>query len=666
MRRRVEELRGEIRRHEYLYYTLARPELSDLEFDRLMAELRRLEEAHPELATDDSPTRRVGGEAVPGLDSAVHAVPMLSLDNSYSEDELEEWYGRVSRGLDGAAPALVAELKIDGVSLSLVYEHGVLARAVTRGNGEVGDVVTANARAIGAIPLRLPVEHPVVEVRGEVTMTRAAFSALNAARHQDGEEGFANPRNAAAGALRLLDPRESATRRLSFFSYQLARLTGHVVASHSEGLDLLASWQIPVSPGWRRCPDMNAVHGFISEWGGRRADLPFDIDGVVIKVDSRYQQDQLGATSKYPRWAIAFKYPPEGERTRVAGIRIQVGRTGVLTPVADLEPVRLAGSTVARATLHNAEEVARLDVRVGDTVWVTKGGDVIPKVVAVDPSCRSEDAEAFSMPDRCPVCGSAVERDPGEVAVRCPNPSCPAVQRQRLRHFVSRAGMDIEGLGRHAIDQLVAAGLVTDPASLWELEPRRLAALPQWGRRSAENLGRALARAAQQPLSRLLVALGIRHVGERAARLLAQRFGSLTAVSRAEPSALEQIPGIGPRIAASVCAFFADPDSRRMVERLQRVGIDPVHEVGDDGGGDRPLAGVVFVLTGTLSRPRAEITRLLEEGGARVVDTVSRSTDYLVAGEAAGGKLARARSLAVPVLTEAELVALLRGKGVPW
>lgn len=665
--RRVEELRREIRRHEHLYYVLARPELSDVEFDGLMAELRRLEEANPELVTVDSPSQRVGGRPLAGLESAAHAVPMLSLDNSYSEDELEEWYGRVCRILEGEAPVLTAELKIDGVSLSLVYEHGLLKHAVTRGDGEVGDLVTANARAIGGIPLRLSEELPLIEVRGEAAMTRPTFEALNALRREEGEEPFANPRNAAAGAIRLLDPRESAARRLSFFAYQVARLEGRRVESHSEGLELLSEWQFPVNPGWRRCTGIVEVREFLTGWGQRRRELPFDIDGVVVKVDSLGLQQRLGATSKYPRWAIAFKYPPEGVRTRVSGIRIQVGRTGVLTPVADLAPVKLAGSTVSRATLHNAEEVTRLGVRVGDMVWITKGGDVIPKVVAVDPAGRPVESTPFSMPEQCPACGSPVQREEGGVAVRCSNRSCPAVQRQRMLHFVSRSGMDVEGLGPRSVERLQAAGLISDVPSLWELDRGALASLPGWGQKSAENLLSQLDQARKRPLWRLLAALGIRHVGARAARILADRFGTLSALEAAGVDEMERVPGIGPRTAASVDAFFADEENKRMIQRLRRVGVDPrAEEKSPPVGAAGLLAGLTFCLTGTLSRPRPRIKALLEGAGARVTDSVSGSTSYLVAGDASGSKLQRAKELGVEVLNEGEMLHLLQERGVSW
>jgi len=662
---RVDWLRREIRRHEHLYYVLARPEITDYAFDELMSELRRLEAARPELVSPDSPTQRVGGEPVDELPQVRHFTPMLSLDNSYNEGELEEWYARATRGLGRAPGGLVGELKIDGVSLALTFEGGVLARAVTRGNGEVGDEVTGNARTIRALPLALPEAVPLLEVRGEVYLPREVFSALNRARREEGEEPFANPRNAAAGSIRLLDPRECARRRLAFFAYQAPRAQGVAFERHSQILERLAAWGFAVNPGWRRCADLSEVHAFIAEWGGRRSGLGFDIDGVVVKVDDLEEQRRLGTTAKFPRWAVAYKYPPEGERTRVKGIVVQVGRTGTLTPVAELEPVFLAGSTVSRATLHNADEVARLDVRVGDLVWVAKGGDVIPKVVAVDPSARPAGATPFRMPEACPECGTAVVREPGEVAVRCPNRACPGVQRQRLFHFVSRAGMDIEGLGRRFVEQLLSAGVIGDPASLWDLDAEGLAELPQWGEKSAANLLAQLEAARTRPLWRLLVALGIRHVGEKAAKVLASRFGSLEALARAGEEELEQAEGIGPTIAASVVAFFADDENAGLVRRLRQRGVDPREEVVS-AAVERPLDGLTFVLTGTLARPREQVAGLLEQAGAKVADSVSRRTSFVVAGVEAGSKLAKARELGVKVLDEKGLKRLLAEKGVAW
>ena len=662
VRRRVEALRETIRRHDRLYYVEARPEIPDHEYDRLFAELRELEARYPELVTPDSPTQRVGGEPLEGLEQVEHAVPMLSLDNTYDLGELRDWYGRVTRALGREPDGLTAELKIDGVSIALIYENGRLTRAVTRGNGRVGDDVTANARTIRSVPLSLETPLPLLEVRGEVYMPRSVFAGLNRERRAAGEPEFANPRNATAGSIRLLDPREAARRRLARWCYQIARIEGRTLTRHTEAMALLTGLGFPVNPGFEPCPDLSCVEAFIERWRERRPDLDFDTDGVVVKVDRLDEQAALGATARAVRWAVAYKYPPEGRRTRVLDIVVQVGRTGVLTPVAILEPVRISGSTVSRATLHNFEELARLDVRIGDTVWVTKGGEVIPKIEAVDLSRRPADAKPFPAPTRCPACGTPVVREPGEVAIRCPNPACPAVVLARLRHFVSRQGMEIEGLGGRLLEQLVDAGLVTDPASLWELDPERLAALPGWGEVSAANLVRQLEEARTRPLHRLLFALGIPHVGERAARRLAQRFRTMAALEAAPAEAMEALDGIGPVIARSVRRWFDEAENRRLIERLRAVGVT-MEEPEAATEAARPLEGLTFVLTGALSRPRREIARRLEALGATVSGSVSSKTDYLVAGEKAGSKLEKARTLGVPVLDEAGLERLIAERG---
>ncbi len=658
IRRRVEELRREIARHDRLYYVEARPEIPDHEYDRLFAELKRLEEAHPELVTPDSPTQRVGGEPLEELEQVEHAVPMLSLDNTYSLGELRSWYERVVRQLGHRPEGLTAELKIDGVSIALIYEDGVLVRAVTRGNGRVGDDVTANARTIRTVPLAIGARLPLLEVRGEVYMPRSVFRELNRRRRAEGEPEFANPRNATAGSIRLLDPREAARRRLAVWCYQVARIRGRTLARHSEAMALLAELGFPVNPGFEVCSTLEAVVSFVERWREQRHGLDFETDGVVVKVDRLDEQQVLGATARAVRWAVAYKYPPEGKKTRVLDIVVQVGRTGVLTPVAVLEPVQISGSTVSRATLHNFEELRRLDVRIGDTVWVSKGGEVIPKVEAVDLSARPPGARPFPVPERCPACGTPVVREAGEVAVRCPNRSCPAVVLARLKHFVSRGGMEIEGLGPRLLEQLVTEGLVTDPASLWGLDPERLAALPGWGETSAANLMRQLEEAKARPLSRVLFALGIPHVGERAARILAGRFRTMDALLAAGVEEMEALEGIGPVIARSLRRWLDDPGNRELIRRLREAGLrmEEPEEAPAQGG----LDGLSFVLTGTLSRPRPELQRRLEELGARVSGSVSGRTSYVVAGASPGSKLERARTLGVPVLGEDELEALVR------
>jgi DNA ligase (NAD+) len=660
--RRAEELRRLIRYHDHRYYTLAAPEITDFEYDRLFAELQEIEERRPELAILSSPTRRVGGEPLEGLDQVEHAVPMLSLDNSYSRDELHSWHERVCRELGYPPETLAAELKIDGVSISLIYVDGKLERAVTRGDGQVGDDVTANARTIRQLPLEVDGLPEMVEVRGEVYLARSVFDDLNRARRAAGEREFANPRNAAAGAIRLLDSREASRRRLAVWCYQLARADGHQADSHVAALEWLGDLGFPISPGLELCSGMAEVEAFIERWETRRKDLDYETDGIVIKVDRESERAALGSTARSVRWAVAYKFPPEGRTTTLEDILIQVGRTGVLTPVAVLEPVSIAGSTVSRATLHNFDEVARLDARVGDTVWVAKGGEVIPKVVGVVHSERPPGSEPFVTPSACPVCATPVERQPEEVALRCPNGRCPAVVGARLRHFVSRGAMEIEGLGGRSLEQLVAAGLVTDEASLWDLEGETLAKLPGWGEVSAANLIGELEAARARPLHRLLFALGIPHVGERAAKLLAARFGSIDGLISAEPEALEALDGIGPVIAASVTRWFAESRNLTILRRLADRGVDPPEQVDDDGAA-KILSGLTFVITGTLSRPRRELKDALESSGATVAGSVSSKTSYLVAGKDAGSKLAKARELGVEVLDEAGLMELLGSPG---
>ncbi len=656
--RRIEELREEIRRHDRLYYVEANPEISDLEYDRLFSELRELELDHPELVSSTSPTQRVGGEPLTGLESVTHQMPMLSLDNSYSKADLETWYERMGRELDGEPGDLAAELKIDGVSISLTYENGRLVTAVTRGNGLVGDDVTAAARTIRNLPLELEGGPPLLEVRGEVHMPRSVFRELNRQRGERGEDPFANPRNATAGAIRLLDSKETARRRLSVWCYQVARAKGWPLVSHVENLERLRSVGFPVSPGFARFDGLAEVEAYIDHWQGRRTELDFETDGIVVKLDSIERQRFVGATARAVRWAVAYKFPPEGVTTRLEDVIVQIGRTGVLTPVAALDPVRVAGSTVSRATLHNFDEVARLDLRIGDLVWVAKGGDVIPKIEGVVLTQRPADAAAVVVPETCPSCGTPVVNDSDEVALRCPNPECPAVVASRLRHFVSRGAMDIDGLGGKLLDQLARDGLITDAASLWDLRVDDLRELAGWGETSGTNLVEELDRARGTQLHRLLFGLGVPHVGERAAKVLAQRFGSLEGLAGATIEELEEINGVGPVMAAAVRDWFTEAGNLALLERLRSRGVDPRQEVAEPDGGP-PLDGLVFVITGTLSRPRNELRDRLEELGAKVSTSVSSRTSTLVAGEGSGGKLAKARALGVGVVDEEGLEALV-------
>jgi DNA ligase (NAD+) len=661
-RARAEALREAIHRADYHYYVLDAPEVDDATYDAWMRELRDLEARFPELVTPDSPTQRVGGRPAEGFAQVRHPVPLLSLDNAFGPEELREFDARLRRWLGDARPRYVVELKIDGLSVALTYEDGVFVQGATRGDGTVGEDVTANLRTLREVPLRLREAVPgTLVVRGEVYMPRSAFLALNARRQAEGQPLFANPRNAGAGSLRQLDPRVTAERGLRLFCYQI--LVGPRL-DQWEALQALRRWGFPVNPHGRLCADVEEALAYCESWRDRRQELDYATDGLVVKVDQVELQERLGATGHAPRWAVAYKFPAEVARTRVRAIGVSVGRTGVLTPMAELEPVVIAGTTVSRASLHNADWVAAKDVRPGDTVWVRKAGEVIPEVVEVDPTGRPEGAEPFVMPDRCPVCDGPVVRVPGEAAHRCTNPTCPAQVMGLLIHWGARSAMDIEGLGEKTVRALLEAGLVRDPADLYGLTVEQLQALPRFAEKSAQNLVAAIQASRDRPLWRLLVALGIRFVGERVAQVLARHFRSLDALARASEEELAAIPDIGPKIAASVASFFADPDNRALLARLRAAGVrqeDPEPEPAPAPTG--PLAGKTFVLTGTLPRwTREEATRAIEAAGGRVTDSVSRRTDYVVAGERPGSKLDRARALGIPVLDEDGLRALLEGR----
>ena len=657
--RRIEELRSEIRRHERLYYVDGRPELTDTQFDRMMSELANLERSHPDLVVPDSPTRRVGGEPSEGFATVEHALPMLSLENAYSWEEAEAWRARVVRALGEEPGGYVAELKIDGLSIALRYEGGVLVRGATRGDGVRGEDVTDNVRTIRTIPLRLS-EPATLEARGEVFYPRSAFRKLNAEREAAGEPLFANPRNAAAGTLRLLDSRITAKRGLAACLYSIAQ-AGELPETQSATLERLKALGLPAHPHWRRFATFDEVREFVERWETARADLDFETDGVVVKVDDRRLQEELGSTAKSPRWAFAYKYRPEDATTVVREISVHVGRTGVMTPVAHFDPIVLAGTTVKRATLHNYEDLARKDVRVGDTVVVEKGGDVIPKVVRVVPEKRPPESVPFAMPETCPVCGDPVAREPGEVATRCVNPACPAVVREALRHFCSRRAMKIEGLGERLVDQLVNEGLLSDVASIYALTAESLAKLDRWGEKSASNLVAEIEQSKANDLSRLLFALGIRHVGEKAAGTLARRFGSLDAILEATEDSLQGVEEVGPNTASAVTAWFSHPRHRELVEKLRRHGVNLLSKETRPAT-DGPLAGKTVVITGALPGvTRDDAARLLQAAGARISGSVSKKTDYVVAGEAAGSKLEKAKSLGVETVTWEEMLELAEG-----
>ncbi len=664
-RQRHADLVAEIRRAGELYYVHDRPELTDAEYDAMVRELIALEEEHPELVTPDSPTQRVGGTPVTELPEVRHEVPLLSLENGYSPEDVDAWLQRVVERLDGRVPDVVCELKIDGLSVSLVYEEGQLVRAATRGDGATGEDVTPNVRTIRALPVELtgPRVPRLVEVRGEVYFPEKAFEALNRSREEAGEPLFANPRNAAAGSLRLLDSRITAQRRLSAFLYSVARWEGPgAPATQSDALAALERLGLPVHPHRALARGREAIGAFLEEWREKRRTLPFETDGVVLKVDRLEDQARLGQTAKFPRWALAYKFPPEEATTRVTAIVVQVGRTGVLTPVAEFEPVLLAGSTVRRATLHNYEDLARKDVRVGDTVAVEKGGDVIPKVTRVLLDRRPDGAAAFEMPAACPACGERVVREDGAVAVRCVNPSCPAQVREAIRHFVSRKAMDVEGLGDERIDQLVTEGLVDGIASLYSLEVERLAPLARWGEKSAANVVGQLAKSKEQGLSRLLFGIGIREVGEKTARTLARRFGSVEELAKASEEDLTAVSEIGPETARAVREWFGRQANRKLLAQLRGAGVRMTGR-DEKPAGEGPLAGKVFVLTGTLAgRTRDEAAAQIEGAGGKVTSSVSKKTTAVIAGEDPGSKLEKARALGVPVWDEEQLEAALEGR----
>lgn len=652
---RARALADEIRRHERLYFVDAKPEITDREFDLLVKELEALEERHPELRTPDSPTGRVGGAPLEGFEPVEHDVPMLSLANTYDEEEVRDFDRRVREGLPGEAVRYHVELKFDGVAVSARYEGGVLVRGATRGDGRRGDDITANLRTVRALPLRVD-ETRRFEVRGEVYMTRADFAALNGARLSADLPTYANPRNTTAGTLKLLDPRLVAERKLRMFVYQLAdRLPG--VDSQSVAMERLLGLGFPVNGHRALCADVDALLERIEHWRDRRHELPYETDGLVVKVDSLAHQARLGATSKAPRWAIAFKFPADGRPTLLTAIRVQIGRTGIATPVAELEPVVVGGSTVRRATLHNLDEIERKDIRPGDTVLVEKGGDVIPKVAAVVLEKRPKGLRRWKFPSRCPVCVTALVRDEEEVAFRCVNVACPAQREGRIEHFAARGAMDIEGLGPALVSQLVGKGLVHDVGDLFSLRFEDVVALERMGETSARNLLEGIERAKGRPLHRVLFALGIRHVGAHVARVVAEELGTMESVEAADVERLTAIHDVGGTVAESIAEFLARDESRALLRKLRDAGL-PMTEPRAEGG--KPLEGLTFVITGSLStHTREQAADALRSRGARVAGSVSRATSYLVAGEESGSKRKKAEDLGIPVLDEAAFHRLL-------
>jgi DNA ligase (NAD+) len=652
----LEKLREEIRRHEEFYYVHDNPEISDREYDALLERLQQLEQQHPELITGDSPTQRVGGRPVEGFEKVVHRRPMLSLDNSYNLDELRAFDVRCQRLADGRVVDYVAELKIDGLSIALHYENQVLARAVTRGDGRTGEEVTANARTIRSIPLRITSKaKPIgteVEVRGEAFIPRKAFERINAEREDQDEPRFANPRNAAAGTIRQLDPKITASRRLEMFAYDLLTGDRKPFATHWEALDWMEQAGLRVNPERVLCKSIDEVIEFANQMEAKRDHLDYEIDGLVVKVNSTALQDEFGTTNKAPRWAIAYKYAARQATTQVLSIVVQVGRTGALTPVANLEPVALAGTTVSRATLHNPDEVKRLGIRIGDWVLIEKGGDVIPKVLKVIEAKRTGEEKGFRMPRKCPVCGGEISRPEGEVVSRCVAADCPAQLEGRLLHFASRRAMRIEGLGESLVHQLVESGKVHDAGDLYTLTLEDVAGLERMAKKSASNLLAQIEASKQRDLANLVYALGLRHVGDRTATTLARQFGSLDALSKATVAELDDVPEIGLTVAQSVRDWFDDEGNQALCERLAVAGVRTKIEKTRQPTDDR-FAGKIFVLTGTLANfTRDEARAAIESRGGRVSSSVSKKTDFVVAGEEAGSKLDKATSLGVTVLDE--------------
>jgi len=667
----IEKLREEIRRHEELYYVLDNPEISDVDYDALLEKLQKLEQEHPDQITPDSPTQRVGGRPAEGFSEIVHRHPMLSLDNSYNIDELRAFDQRCRRLADGRTLEYVAELKIDGLSLALHYENQILMRGVTRGDGRIGEDVTQNARTIRSIPLKLrakgaPSERGTLksqnsnlEVRGEVFIPRKVFERINAEREEQDEPRFANPRNAAAGTIRQLDPGIVHSRKLEMFAYDLLAGERKPFATHWEALNWLETVGFRVSPERKLCGSIEEVIDFAGAIEAQRDELDYEIDGLVVKVNSTALQDEFGTTNKAPRWAIAYKYAAQQATTRVLSIVVQVGRTGALTPVANLEPVSLAGTTVSRATLHNPDEVKRLGVRIGDWVLIEKGGDVIPKVLKVIQSKRTGEEKAFRMPKHCPVCGGEISKPEGEVVSRCVAADCPAQLKGRLLHFASRRAMRIEGLGESLVDQLVESGKVRDAGDIYSLTLDDIASLERMAKKSASNLMAQIEASKQRDLSNLIYALGLRHVGDRTATTLARQFGSLDALSKATVEELDDVPEIGLTVAESVRDWFDDEGNIALCRRLETAGVRTRMERTSEPT-DETFAGKLFVLTGTLATyTREEARAAIESRGGRVTSSVSKKTDYVVAGEEAGSKLDRGRELGVTVIDEAAFKELL-------
>ncbi len=663
VKKEVEELREKLRHHEYRYHVLDDPEISDAAYDRLMEKLKELEAAYPEIVTSDSPTARVGAAPREGFQSVRHTRPMLSLDNAFSFDALRDFDRRVREGIGRDSIEYIAEHKFDGLSISLLYEDGVLVRGVTRGDGTTGEDVTPNVRTIRSIPLRIEkeilkkVKVPAsFEVRGEVMMTRKAFEALNRYQEQTGGKLFINARNSAAGAVRMLDSSITAQRRLDFFAYYLLQDGKAAFPKHSESLLALKQLRFRASHDWKLCNGIDEVIAYCESWDTKREKLAYEIDGVVVKVNSVGIQNELGFTSKSPRWAIAYKYPARQETTVVNDIKVQVGRTGTLTPVAFLEPVQVGGVTVSRSTLHNMDEVERLGVQIGDTVLVERAGEVIPHVLKVVKEGKNR--KPFRIPKECPVCHSKIHKVEGEVAYRCLNTACPAKRRESLIHFASRHAMNIDGLGEKIVDQLVEKQIVKDIAGLYALKLDDLSELERMGEKSAQNLLDEIEASKKNSLPRLIYALGIPFVGERTAQLLANRFSSVEELASAKEEELFEVEEVGPKVASGILEFFSEPVNRQLIKKLEKAGVRPTAEKRTVKS--NKLAGKSFVFTGGLAnRTREEAGEIVQQHGGKIVNSVSKKTDYVVVGIDPGSKYDKAKELAVPILSEAEFERLV-------
>ena len=661
--KRIERLRNEIRRHDYLYYVLNQPQISDRQYDKLFAELKALEQANPELVTPDSPTQRVSGRPLEGFAPVRHTIPMLSMDNTYSADELRAFDERIHKQLGGEDYDYVVELKFDGLAVSLRYEDGRLVTAATRGDGEVGDDVTANVRTIKAVPLALLDGggiQGILEVRGEVYMPTKSFIELNKQRSQTGEPVFANPRNAAAGSLKLLDARITAARNLSFFAYAAGEVSEPLAQTHYETLQKFKQFGLPVNPHNAKAGDIEQVIDICFSWSEKRLTLDYKTDGMVIKINRFDQRDALGATGRAPRWCISYKFAAERAKTTIESIDVQVGKSGILTPVANLVPVLLAGTTVKRASLHNFDELARLDARCGDTVLIEKAGEIIPQVVEVEKELRPAGAVPFKVPAKCPNCGSAVAKDKEGVYIRCVNPDCLGQLKERLRYFAGRDQMDIEHLGPALIEQLVESGLVKNFADLYKLQKSDLMTLERMGEKSADNVIAAIEKSKARPLWRLVAGLGIRHIGGQSADILAEHFGSLDALMAADIEALQTVEQIGPKIAESVYEYFRNPANRAVIEGLLTAGVRPEQPKKVRRAGK--LAGKTIVVTGTLEKfTRPQIEQAIKQAGGKPASSVSKKTDFVLAGKEPGSKLDKARQLGVKVIDEKQFQEIIKG-----